>query len=152
MEWSLDFCLVCDRQTGGGAYCSQACRLAELDGFSMSSSSSSQTATSKQTLIGGHNVGSKLPAVNKSTVRKSQDMGSSEKSTTHLFYQLVDTTSTLSHSTRTLSPSSSETSLSSLRSDSSRSTTISDRVWNELCDYASCFDHVRDWRRKLAVS
>lgn len=146
MEWSLDFCLVCDRQTFGGAYCSQACRLAELDGFSMGSSSSSQTVTSKQTPIGGHNVGSQLlPAANKS-------MGPSEKSSTPLFYQLVDTASTLSHSTRTLSPSSSETSLTSLRSDSSRSTTLSDRVWNELCDYASCFDHVRDWRRRLAVS
>ena len=29
--WSLDFCLTCDRQTGGEAYCSQACRLADLD-------------------------------------------------------------------------------------------------------------------------
>ena len=30
-EWSLDYCLVCDRQTLGGPYCTQACRLAELD-------------------------------------------------------------------------------------------------------------------------
>jgi hypothetical protein len=152
MEWSLDFCLVCDRQTCGGAYCSQACRLAELDGFSMGSGSSSQTVTSKQTPIGGHSVGSQLPPANKSTVRKSLGMGPSEKASIPLFYQLVDTASTLSHPRQNLSPSSSETSLSSLRSDSSRSTTLSDRVWNELCDYASCFDHVRDWRRRLAVS
>ena len=31
MGWSLDFCLTCDRQTTGGAYCSQACRLADLE-------------------------------------------------------------------------------------------------------------------------
>jgi len=29
--WSLDFCLACDKQTSeGGAYCSQACRAADL--------------------------------------------------------------------------------------------------------------------------
>ncbi|KAI9794801.1 MAG: hypothetical protein M1816_002929 [Peltula sp. TS41687] len=31
MAWSHDFCLACDRQTTGGVYCSQACRLAELE-------------------------------------------------------------------------------------------------------------------------
>lgn len=28
----LDYCLVCDRQTPDSPYCSQKCRLAELDG------------------------------------------------------------------------------------------------------------------------
>lgn len=30
-EWSLDFCLVCDQQTLDGLYCSQTCRLTEMD-------------------------------------------------------------------------------------------------------------------------
>ncbi|GAD97967.1 predicted protein [Paecilomyces variotii No. 5] len=144
MEWSLDFCLVCDRQTCGGAYCSQACRLAELDGFSTGSSLSSQILSGKQTSL-------EHPSTLASAGRQSPETGSVEKSSTPRF-QLVDTTAGLSQSTRTLSPSSSETSLTSLQSNSSRSTTVSDQVWNELCDYASCFDHVRDWRRRLAVS
>lgn len=152
MEWSLDFCLVCDRQTCGGAYCSQACRLAELDGFSTGSSLSSQTMNSKQTPSREHTVGSKLYPTNTSTGRSPETTGSVEKSSTSLRYQLVDSASGLSQPTRTLSPSSSETSLTSLQSNSSRSTTVSDQVWNELCDYASCFDHVRDWRRRLAIS
>lgn len=31
MAWTPDFCLSCDRQTAGAAYCSQACRLADLE-------------------------------------------------------------------------------------------------------------------------
>lgn len=31
LHWSLDFCLSCDRQIPDGLYCSQACRLADLD-------------------------------------------------------------------------------------------------------------------------
>lgn len=30
-EWSLDFCLVCDWQTLDSPYCSQTCRLTEMD-------------------------------------------------------------------------------------------------------------------------
>jgi len=31
MDWSHDFCLYCDKQTSEGVYCSQACRLADLE-------------------------------------------------------------------------------------------------------------------------
>lgn len=30
-DWSHDYCLYCDKQTLGGLYCSQACRLADLE-------------------------------------------------------------------------------------------------------------------------
>jgi hypothetical protein len=30
-EWFHDYCLYCDKQTLGGLYCSQACRLADLE-------------------------------------------------------------------------------------------------------------------------
>ena len=49
MDWSPDYCLSCDRQTEGGAYCSQACRLADLEKAkspSQLSSSASSTASS----------------------------------------------------------------------------------------------------------
>lgn len=31
MDWTLDFCLSCDRQTSNGAYCSQSCRLMDIE-------------------------------------------------------------------------------------------------------------------------
>jgi hypothetical protein len=45
-QWSLDYCLTCDRQTSGEAYCSQNCRLADLESSSVSSSSASSCPTS----------------------------------------------------------------------------------------------------------
>jgi len=30
-DWSHDYCLYCDKQTMGGLYCSQACRLADVE-------------------------------------------------------------------------------------------------------------------------
>ncbi|KAB8214888.1 hypothetical protein BDV33DRAFT_181802 [Aspergillus novoparasiticus] len=45
-----------------------------------------------------------------------------------------------------ISPSSSQTSLSSLKSHLSQDPTISDRIQDQLRDYASCFDQVRDLR------
>jgi hypothetical protein len=106
-EWSLDFCLVCDRQTLGGPYCSQTCRLAELD-----------------------------------LVSSEQSLPSSKTTTT-------TTKTSRSHSSRSLSPSSSQTSLSSLRSNALFNSVPSNQFQNELRDYASCFDQVRDLKRRM---
>ncbi|KAJ5741998.1 hypothetical protein N7533_011407 [Penicillium manginii] len=114
-EWSLDFCLACDRQTSGGPYCSQTCRLAELDRPEDSSSSST----------------SPRPASGPSHSRSST----------------LDST----RSSRSLSASSSQTSLSSLKSHTS-DTTISDHLQDELRDYASSFDPVRDLKRRLTTT
>ncbi|KAJ9651562.1 hypothetical protein H2198_009148 [Neophaeococcomyces mojaviensis] len=40
MDFFGDFCLSCDAQTNGSAFCSQACRLAELDNYTSSTPSS----------------------------------------------------------------------------------------------------------------
>lgn len=46
MDWTPDFCLACDRQTSGEAYCSQSCRLADLENASNGSEPTSPvTAT-----------------------------------------------------------------------------------------------------------
>lgn len=37
MDCFGDFCLTCDAQTNGSAFCSQACQLAELDNYTTSS-------------------------------------------------------------------------------------------------------------------
>lgn len=113
-EWSLDYCLVCDRQTLGGPYCSQSCRLAELDHVTSEALRSSTT---------------------KGVTTHSYQSGTSAYSSWNV--------------TRALSPSSSHTSLSSLRSSSSLNSTVSDRFQNELRDYASSFDQVRDLKRRM---
>ncbi|KAJ5159214.1 uncharacterized protein N7500_008865 [Penicillium coprophilum] len=104
-EWSLDFCLVCDRQTLGAPYCSQTCRLAELD--EISGTRRSSTASTHWSEIKA---------------------------------QVANTD---------LSVSSSQTSLSSLKSNPSN---VADRLQDELRDYASCFDQVRDLKRRMTTT
>ncbi|KAJ5186011.1 hypothetical protein N7491_006118 [Penicillium cf. griseofulvum] len=108
-EWSLDFCLVCDRQTLGAPYCSQTCRLAELDEISGTSRRSSAAST------------------HWSEINQAQ----------------------VTDNSRILSSSSSQTSLSSLKSNTSNSS--ADRLQDELRDYASCFDQVRDLKRRMTT-
>lgn len=111
-EWSLDFCLVCDRQTLGGPYCSQSCRLVELD--------------------------RPAPEDDRATNTYSHSRSSTVESTE-------------AQSALTLSASSSQTSLSSLRSQAS-SATLSDHLQDELRDYASSFDPVRDLKRRMTTT
>ncbi|CEJ59066.1 hypothetical protein PEBR_22285 [Penicillium brasilianum] len=115
-DWSLDFCLVCDRQTSGGPYCSQTCRLAELD----RTSGEDEQSSPKPREGAAHSRSSTLDSID-------------------------------SRSARSLSASSSQTSLSSLRSHASNAA-LSGHLQEELRDYASCFDHVRDLKRRMASS
>ncbi|KAK2753941.1 hypothetical protein FQN54_007300 [Arachnomyces sp. PD_36] len=133
-EWSLDFCLVCDRQTLGGAYCSQPCRLAELDRSSAGSEPSSPTTSSA---AWGNDASSSAAGLHLTPA-----------------FDFAAYKSHHPYGTTILTPSSSETSLSSLQSISStsRSSSVSDQARNELRDYASSFDHVRDWKRRLTTS
>lgn len=115
-DWSLDFCLVCDRQTSGGPYCSQTCRLAELD---------------------------------RTSGEDEQSFLNSREGASHSRSSTLDSTD--SPSAHSLSASSSQTSLSSLRSHASNAA-LSGQLQDELRDYASCFDHVRDLKRRMASS
>ncbi|KAL4861609.1 hypothetical protein BDV12DRAFT_179978 [Aspergillus spectabilis] len=130
-EWSLDFCLVCDRQTLGGPYCSQSCRLAELDVSPDTTPSYTQelrVAPKKDTSLAG----------------RGATTNHTPKTTQTSYWN-----SYRPHYQKSLSPSSSQTSLSSLRSTSSQGSPISTQSQTELRDYASCFDHVRDLKRRL---
>ncbi|KAI1935535.1 hypothetical protein LOZ58_003493 [Ophidiomyces ophidiicola] len=161
-DWSLDFCIVCDRQTLGGAYCSQACRLAEMDQYSTSDSEPSSptttatnTARSDQSWVG----------FGKTTSSSSNNNnGQSQRPFTPLVLasslktpQGRTTLSSISHifsgpRRPGLSPSSSHTSLSSMSSSSTAGAHLSGRVKSELQEYAGCFDQVRDWKRRLTLS
>ena len=115
--WSPDFCLVCDQQTFGEAYCSQACRLAELDQFSLDAASNYSAASSRRS----------------STNPVSDDYAPS-----------------FSSRSSALPTSSSPSSLSSLRSSGTQPSSQSNSIPHELRDYTSCFDRVRDWKRRIA--
>ncbi|KAJ5359881.1 hypothetical protein N7517_009072 [Penicillium concentricum] len=110
-EWSLDFCLVCDRQTLGAPYCSQTCRLAELDEISGISRRSSAAST---------------------------------------HWSEINQAQTQASDTSLLSASSSQTSLSSLKATSNSN--VADRLQDELRDYASSFDQVRDLKRRMTTT
>lgn len=146
IEWSLDYCLVCDRQIVGGAYCSQACRLAELD--QLSDSGSPTTTGDAHAAMGTDATRLQPPLGNDSTTAPPAPMFS-QRITSPVHVPLAVSQCP---PRALLTPSSSQTSLSSLQSSSSQSSPLSDRVRDELRDYASCFDQVRDWKRRLTTS
>ena len=145
--WSLDFCFVCDRQTAGAAYCSQACRLSEMDRSSSPSEPCSPTmsssSSSSRPWAAGHNS-------------NAPDFSRHYK----LFQSSLPfdvTPSSSNHSSKALTPSSSQTSLASLDSmvsstSSSSSCSLPCQIRSELENYAGCFDHVRDRKRRLTSS
>ncbi|OJJ74112.1 hypothetical protein ASPBRDRAFT_29254 [Aspergillus brasiliensis CBS 101740] len=130
-EWSLDFCLACDRQTLGGPYCSQACRLADLDTVSKEAAAPRAILSPQPT---------KVPSIAGCSVAISF-----AKTET-----LPAGSSGSQYPKRVLSPSSSQTSLSSVKSNSSQSLVVASQYKNELRDYACSFDHVRDLKRRFA--
>ncbi|EFW23383.1 hypothetical protein D8B26_006872 [Coccidioides posadasii str. Silveira] len=148
-DWSLDFCIVCDRQTLGGAYCSQTCRLAEIDQYSTSESEpSSPTSTT--------GLGQPWTVFNQDN-GQNQPLGAPSNfvtpTTQRVHTALSSISNIFSKSSRvTLSPTSSQTSLSSLSSSSSTSIPLSGQAKTELEEYAGCFDQVRDWKRRLTLS
>lgn len=153
MEWSLDFCLVCDQQTFRGAYCSQARRLAELDRLSFGFGPSFPTSNARK-MLAENTIGSSLTSTIDLTTYKCSTAGLSQPMTTLFLRGQSNPPSDIPQSSsRALCPSSSQISLSSLQSaSSSQSPALSDRVGDELQGYASCFDRVRYWKRRLTAS
>ncbi|KAK4162284.1 hypothetical protein QBC43DRAFT_215752 [Cladorrhinum sp. PSN259] len=127
-DWDHQFCLGCDKQTEGSAYCSESCRLADYEKTSPSSPSS----------------GASSPAFNQQKFYLSPA------------YEFSPFSSAAS--TRSLSPSSSHASLSSLRSNSSSASTstttsaqqqqLAEKSAQELRAYARSFESVRMQRRR----
>jgi hypothetical protein len=164
MEWSPDFCLSCDRQISDGAYCSQACRLADLEKAGTaeqastarlsSSASSSSSSTSS-------NAGFHLPpAVNFAAFKApSTSRGFDLAPASPQYYTAANgsyytspAANTVAVSSRpqqrNLSPSSSRSSLSSSSASQSASG-ISVQAANQLSGYVRSFDQVRDIRRRF---
>jgi ECL1/2/3 zinc binding proteins len=171
MDWSPDFCLACDRQTSGGAYCSQACRLADLERASSGSDSSTPSSpaapASWASSALGTGSGFYLPpplnfAAYMSTASSRSVSNRSFTAASPPAFRLPSfpsgsrsssSNSITGYSLKpTLTTSTSRSSLSSLHSSSPEGGVLSDQARNELRDYASCFDQVRDWKRRVTVA
>ncbi|KAK7550802.1 hypothetical protein IWX49DRAFT_366928 [Phyllosticta citricarpa] len=159
-EWSHDFCLTCDRQIETGAYCSQACRLADLDkatDFTTNTSAPSSYASSTGGTPTGFYLSSPLnlktttgrdstPASPSSASPRQQSYFSHASSHSTSTSSSSSSTSTLGEPNRVLTPSSSQSSLTSMAYPATQG--LSAQAANELRSYAHAFDQVRDIRRR----
>lgn len=173
-NWSLDYCLACDRQTSGGAYCSQACRLGDLETSSCASSeAASPTSTGQSSFWASSMSPSKSgfylqPAIDFGIYRSNHPLsspdprrpkteyGTSYFSTTFqtqtppIPLPVPITTSTATK--QILTTSSSQSSLASLQSKASttsRNSGLSTQAKTELRNYANSFDLLRVWKRRM---
>ena len=169
MEWCHDFCLGCDRQTvDGEPYCSQACRLADLQrACSLSLSPSnlhSPTSTSRTTahstqMNSSAGSGFHLPPAVNFAAYKNGEQSSMQSSSAGLHSRSghgsigsarapqSSMTGSSSNSDQRLTPSSSGTSLSSM-SSTAKDPVYSEEVRNELMGYFAAFGQSRDWKRR----
>lgn len=153
MNWSPDFCLACDRQTDGGVYCGEACRLAEYEKAKTGSEASSPASprgmpTSWPSSRQPSNF-YLAPAYNFSAYRTSSSPRTSQASAAR-----PRSSPMVVSSKPVLTPSSSQSSLFSMKSNSSTSslepTHLTDEARRELRAYASSFDQSRYHRRQSA--
>lgn len=138
-DWTPDFCLVCDQQTPGNeVYCSQGCRLADLD--------QDFTASSLK-----HSVDSQHKSVyRRQSAPAPVDQAPSLKITTGRRQAISKNSSRSHYDSSGSSQSSSLESSSSLLASSSSSS--SNQIKHELHDYTGYFDPVRDWKRRQMSS
>jgi hypothetical protein len=144
LDWTHQFCLSCDKQTDGTTYCSESCRLAEYEKTSTPSSGQSspglaEPASSYPWTFSRPTTTSRplylAPAYDFSN---AQPYGSSQRS--------QSTGSTLAP--KALSPSTSQSSLCSMRSTASTDSQLSEKAARELRAYARSFESVRLQRRR----
>ncbi|KAI0011745.1 hypothetical protein F4779DRAFT_178468 [Xylariaceae sp. FL0662B] len=148
LSWEPEFCLACDRQTDGATYCSESCRLSDFE----KTSSSASTPASTPGLASPSFNWTAPRSQSKFYLPPAYDFSNAQPygSTPLPQSYLSQRSDTSSPSTRVLTPSSSHSSLCSLRSNSSGSdgTQLSDKAKKQLRDYASSFEHARTQQRR----
>ena len=160
LNWAPDYCLACDKQTECETYCSQSCRLADLEKSSNWSGSTSPTAVTWPSSDSNRGSGFYLsPAFNFAAYKTPQTTpdwpASGRSATPQASYFSASSASSPHAPSRTLSPSSSRSSLNSTRTTSSTSsyqTPLSEQARSELRGYTNSFDSTRNWRRRMTWS
>jgi hypothetical protein len=133
MDCFQDFCLACDKQCEG-SYCSQSCRLADLEKAPQSGCSS---PLSEHGSWESSQPGYVLTPAYNFTERDDKRLSTSS------------TSSSSGHPS--LSPSSSRTSLSSASSSSPSGAGLSKQARAALQDYFSSFDQTRAAKRRSSL-
>ncbi|KKA27545.1 hypothetical protein TD95_005184 [Thielaviopsis punctulata] len=158
--WTHPFCLCCDKQTEGAAYCSEACRLADFEKPAAPAYSSSLSSDLGSSWASRHGAGKFClsPAYDFSSALTSSSSSPSARSSYCSSGMASPSYYSASWSqqqqqqqpARSLSPSSSHTSLSSIDSAACKrdSLLISEKSRRELQDYAKQFEHARSNRRR----
>ncbi|KAF2759798.1 hypothetical protein EJ05DRAFT_484704 [Pseudovirgaria hyperparasitica] len=158
MDWYHDYCLSCDRQLSEGAYCSQACRLADLE-----------NTNSNTTSVNTHNhthSGFYLPpavdfATHSQSAERSKAYSQQSSPSTHYYTyysppsptcsSYSSTSSSTAQTSQTqakrLSASSSHSSLSSV-SGNQTAPGLTPQAASALQGYVSSFDQVREHKRR----
>lgn len=152
--WTHEFCLGCDKQTDGTAYCSESCRLADFEKTSMSSSmriaSLPTPFYSAYSGMGNQRQPGRLylsPAIH---FANPDPFGTTRPSSPSYVSTGRTSTTTLS-GPHTLTTSNSNTSLCSMQSSTSSNVDTSllpEKTMQELHGYAASFDNVRLHRRR----
>jgi hypothetical protein len=151
MECFNDFCLSCDRQIAeNGVYCSQSCRLADLEKNSTAQAPSqlSSSASSSSSSNSGFYL---PPAVNFSAYKGSSSSQAAPASPYHYYpttsgSYFAPPTAPRPSAQRSLTPSSSRSSLAS--STSQTQSGISQQAATQLNSYMRSFDQTRDVKRR----
>ena len=165
MDCFQDFCLYCDRQSHEGPYCSQQCKLADLETSSSSSPSSPSSSSAPkpaQTWSSiNHSTGYALPPAysfppKTPSYAAPTPLKPRQSRMTHFMWtpslpqQQQTSTEPIP---RTLTPSSSRSSLSSTTSSSSQTSPngLSAQAKQDLHDYFSSFDQARAAKRRSSL-
>ena len=150
LDWSPDYCLACDRQTSGGAYCCQSCRLADLETSSCRSEPVSPTSATRK-----RGPGIQLEPAFDFGAHKNPPLSSSsskyrlQSDQQNSYFSSHATSIHQTLSSRVLTPSSSRSSLDSISSNSAQNCQLSAQARTELRGYTNSFDSIRNWRRQM---
>lgn len=165
-SWSPDVCLHCE-QPASGNWCSEYCRLANLDTTSITSSKAASPSTLSPSAQSS-NSGVRpnrfyLPPALEFPPRRTaspaptstggRPIYSQNSSFSGAFPGNVNSsrfTSIPPPPSRALTPSTSRSSLSSISSSSSQRSSLSDQAQKELRIYSNSFDLIRNWKRRMA--
>jgi hypothetical protein len=154
-SWSNDYCLSCDRQMSEpSAYCSQACRLADLE--KAGRTQTSQLSSSASSTSSSSNGFYLPPAVNFSAYKApSRSKGFDVAPAGPYHYYPTANGSYFAPPTvaarpaapqRSLTPSSSRSSLASASSQTQAG--VSQQAASQLNSYMRSFDQTRDLKRR----
>lgn len=150
MDCFQDFCLGCDKESTSGPYCSQSCRLADLEraNHSVPSSPTSPCARTSQPSSSGYVL---APAYDFTS--KPISDGRSTRNSYFMWTPAHQTAQASEALNRVLTPSSSRSSLSSTASASSMACHggLSEQAKRELQEYFNSFDQTRAAKRRTSL-